>query len=76
MYQGNTLEERRTGLDRRSNWNDALQRLKLQDEFLEELDSLLNDMLENGRAEEETKFDSDIAYWAERLNSLKVKYKR
>ena len=72
------FKDRRTGLDRRSNWNDALQRLKLQDEFLEELDNLLNDMLENGRVEEEKKqeFDSDISYWAERLTALKTKYKR
>jgi len=70
------FEDRRTGLDRRSNWNDALKRLRLQDEFLEELDTLLNDMLENGKAEEENKFDSDISYWAERLKALKAKYKR
>jgi len=72
------FKDRRTGTDRRSNWNDALSRLKLQDDFLVELDNLLKDMQEEGKLgeEEEQIFDSDLSYWADRLATLRLQYKR
>ena len=72
------FKDRRTGTDRRSNWNEALSRLKLQDDFLVELDNLLKDMQEEGKLgeEEEQIFDSDLSYWADRLATLRLQYKR
>ncbi len=69
--------DKRSGKDRRSNWQDALERLYALDFLLKEIDSILSDLRNAGKAHsiEMQQFDNDELYWADRIESTLKNYK-